>query len=85
MPEHVSIPQLIGVAVLALATVIWVVGLSRLIRRARVGAVVRRHGTVLRAVPRQRWSGPVTESVDLTPEEHAAFAGLVRRFSDSRP
>ncbi|MFK0024915.1 hypothetical protein [Streptomyces sp. NPDC090798] len=85
MPEHVSILQLTGVAVLALATAIWVVGLSRLLRRARTEAVVRHHGHLLRAMPHQRRSGPAAESVELTPEEHAAFAGLVRQFSDSRP
>ncbi|MFD3926835.1 hypothetical protein [Streptomyces sp. NPDC058614] len=85
MPDHVSILQLTGVAALALATVIWVVGLVRLLRRDRSEAVPRRHGDALRALPRQRQSGPDTESVELTPEEHAAFAGLVRQFSDSRP
>jgi hypothetical protein len=45
---------------------------------------VCRHGDTLRALPRQRQSGPVAESVELTPEERAAFAGLVRQFSDSR-
>ncbi|MEU2743754.1 hypothetical protein ABZ656_53085 [Streptomyces sp. NPDC007095] len=85
MPEHVSILQLMGVAVLALATVIWVVGLSRLLRRARTEVAVRHHGQLLRAMPHQLRSGPAAESVELTPEEHAAFAGLVRQFSDSRP
>ncbi|MCX5558415.1 hypothetical protein [Streptomyces sp. NBC_00038] len=85
MPDHVSILQLTGVAALALATVIWVVGLVRLLRRGRSEVAPRRHGDALRALPRQRRSGPDTESVELTPEEHAAFAGLVRQFSDSRP
>ncbi|MFF1448679.1 hypothetical protein ACFVYF_11075 [Streptomyces sp. NPDC058274] len=84
MPEHVSILQLIGVSVLALATVIWVVGLVRLLRRSRFEAAVWRHGDTLRAIPPQRQSGPGAESVELTPEERAAFAGLVRQFSDSR-
>jgi hypothetical protein len=84
MPEHVSILQLIGVAVLVLATVIWVVGLIRLLRRDRFEVAARRQGDTLRAIPHQRQSGPVAESVELTPEEHAAFAGLVRQFSDSR-
>ncbi|MEU8977521.1 hypothetical protein ACFVXW_13000 [Streptomyces sp. NPDC058251] len=84
MPEHVSIIQLIGVAVLALATVVWVVGLVRLLRRDRFEVSVWRHGDTLRAIPRQRRSGPVAESVELTPDERAAFAGLVRQFSDSR-
>ncbi|WP_405881802.1 hypothetical protein OG762_26260 [Streptomyces sp. NBC_01136] len=86
MPEHVSILQLTGVPVLALATAIWIVGLSRLLRRARAEAAARRHyGHVLRTIPHQRRSGPAAESVELTPEEHAAFAGLIRQFSDSRP
>lgn len=85
MPEHVSILQLTGVAALALATVIWIVGLVRLLRRDRSEVAPRRQGDALRAMPRQRRSGPDTESVELTPEEHAAFAGLVRQFSDSRP
>jgi len=85
MPEHVSILQLIGVAGLALATVIWVVRLVRLLRRDRFEAATRRRSDMLRALPHQRRSGPVAESVELTPEERAAFAGLVRQFSDSRP
>ncbi|MFF2997257.1 hypothetical protein ACFVTC_22260 [Streptomyces sp. NPDC057950] len=91
MPEHVSISQLIGVAVLALLTVVWAIGLIRLTRRARAAGLLgptrpaRSHGAVLRAMPHQRRSGPVAESVELTPEERAAFAGLVRQFSDSRP
>ncbi|MCX4575571.1 hypothetical protein [Streptomyces sp. NBC_01571] len=85
MPEHVSISQLIGVAVLALLTVVWAIGLIRLVRRARAAGVLRPRGAVLRAIPHQRRSGPVAESVELTPEERAAFAGLVRQFSDSRP
>jgi len=88
MPEQVSILQLTGVAALALATVIWVVGLVRLLRggrdRSQVAAV-RHHGDALRAMPRQRRSGPDTAPVELTPQEHAAFAGLVRQFSESRP
>ncbi|AVH58186.1 MULTISPECIES: hypothetical protein [Streptomyces] len=84
MPEHVSILPLMGVAVLALATVIWVVGLVRLLRRDRSEVAVRRDGDTLRAIPHQRRSGPAAESAQLTPEERAAFAGLVRQFGDSR-
>jgi hypothetical protein len=36
----------------------------------------------LRAMPRQ--IVPPTEAVDLTPAERAAFAGLVRQFSEDR-
>ncbi|MFD4527447.1 hypothetical protein ACFWP7_26640 [Streptomyces sp. NPDC058470] len=110
MPEQVSILQLTGAAALALATVIWVVGLVRLLRGGRGrdrsevavqrhGDALRRHGDALqphgdavhshsdalRAMPRQRRAGPDTAPVELTPQEHAAFAGLVRQFSESRP
>lgn len=91
MPEHVSILQLAGVAALALAAVISVIGLVRLLRggggggRDRCEAAVERPGRALRAIPRQRQSGPDTESVELSPQERAAFAGLVRQFSESRP
>ncbi|MER7675133.1 hypothetical protein [Streptomyces sp. NPDC096934] len=85
MPEHASISQLIGLAVLALVTVVWALGLIRLTRRARAAGLLGPRRTVLRAMPGQRRTGPVAESVELTPEERAAFAGLVRQFSDSRP
>lgn len=85
MPEHVSILQLTGVTVLALATAIWFVGVSRLLRRARAVPAVRHRGQALSAMPHQQRSGPAAESVELTPEEHAAFAVLVSQFSDSRP
>ncbi|MET7385362.1 hypothetical protein [Streptomyces sp. NPDC005385] len=85
MPEHVSILQLTGVAFLALATAVWVVGLARLLRGGPSGAVTPHPGEALRALPGQRRSGPDSESVELTPEERAAFARLVRQFSDSRP
>jgi hypothetical protein len=86
MPEHPSIPQLTGMAVLAVATVIWVLGLVRLLRRPRFEVTAAVHpGDTLRALPSQRQAGPVVESVELTPQEHDAFAGLVRRFSDGRP
>ncbi|MEU1037316.1 hypothetical protein ACFYP4_26075 [Streptomyces sp. NPDC005551] len=84
MPEHVSILQLTGASVLALATVIRVVGLVRLLRRSRPGAAVRQPGSTLGAVPCQRQSGPGTDSVELTPQERAAFACLARQFSDTR-
>jgi len=88
MPEHVSILQLTGVAAVALATVVSVVGLMNLLCRGRHApceAPDRRLGAALLTLPRQRRSGPDTESVELTPQERAAFAGLVRQFSESRP
>ncbi|BAC71399.1 hypothetical protein AQJ43_04455 [Streptomyces avermitilis] len=95
MPEHASILQLTGVTVLALAMGVWIAGLIRLLRAPRApraprgGHGVRHRGAhrrrdVLRALPRQRQAGPALESVDLTPAERDAFAGLVRQFSDGR-
>ncbi|MEV7884398.1 hypothetical protein ACWD3I_04810 [Streptomyces sp. NPDC002817] len=83
MPEHVSIYQLTGMAVLALATVVWAIGLTRVLRRSRE-AVLWRTSAVLPALPYQRQAGPELESVQLTPAEHDAFAGLVRQLSDGR-
>ncbi|MGQ4383025.1 hypothetical protein [Streptomyces sp. SAS_270] len=85
MPEHASILQLTGVAVLALATAVWVVGLIRLLRRNRFEAAAVRPGDALWALPSQRQTGPGVECVELTPAERDAFAGLVRQFSDGRP
>ncbi|MFC8967527.1 hypothetical protein [Streptomyces sp. NPDC057094] len=85
MPEHVSILQLTGVAFLALATVVWVVGLARLLRGGPSVTMAPHPGEALRALPGQRGHGPDTDAVELTPEERVAFARLVRQFSDSRP
>lgn len=84
MPQHVSILQLTGVAVLALATVVWVIGLSRILRRSRFEATRWHSGHPLHALPNQREAGPHLESVELTPAERDAFAGLVRQLSDGR-
>jgi hypothetical protein len=75
---------LTGVAVLALATVVWVIGLSRILRRHRFEATVWHSGHPLHALPNQREAGPRLESVELTPAERDAFAGLVRQLSDGR-
>jgi len=72
--EHVSILQSLGVAVLAFAAVVWVLGLVGLVRRGRT----------LHALPHQRRAPPHRESVELTPAERDAFAGLVRQLSDGR-
>jgi hypothetical protein len=83
MPEHVSILQWAGVAVLALAAVAWAVRLTRILRRGRSEAPAQDLGpAVLPALPRQRQTGPDLESVELTPAEKAAFAGLVRQLAD---
>ncbi|WP_338897748.1 hypothetical protein WBG99_20900 [Streptomyces sp. TG1A-60] len=90
MPEHVPILQLVGVAALALAAVIWVAVLVRVLRRdreahrGRLAELARRRGQRLRALPQQRRKGPHVEHVELTPAEQDAFAFLARRFSDDR-
>ncbi|MGW2822182.1 hypothetical protein ACWC24_14400 [Streptomyces sp. NPDC001443] len=98
MSEHLSIPQLAGVAVLALAAaVVWVMCLTRVLGRGRDGSrggvsgwrsgpaglaalPVLPASSVLSGLPAQRQTGPQLESVELTPAEEDAFAGLVKRF-----
>jgi hypothetical protein len=82
MPEHVSILKLLGATVLALAAVLWVVGLIGVLRRSRPEAAPRRTDPTLSALPQQRQEGPHRESVKLTPAEQDAFAGLVRQLND---
>ncbi|WP_381566498.1 hypothetical protein [Streptomyces eurythermus] len=85
MPEHAPTLQLIGVTVLAAAAVVWAGVLLRLLRRAGLvaGAPGARRRTVpLPAVPRQTRVGPARESVELTPAEQDAFAGLVRHLAN---
>ncbi|MFI6401521.1 hypothetical protein [Streptomyces sp. NPDC050548] len=84
MPAHVSILQLTGVAVLALATVAWVLGLTRILRRAFAEPTVWHAAHPLHGLPGQRDTAPHLESVELTPAERDAFAGLVRQLSDGR-
>lgn len=84
MFQNVSILQQAGVAVLAAATVVWAVGLVRVMRRDQVETDVdawRRSQASLRALPAQT-GPPRAETVELTPDERAAFAGLVRQFGD---
>lgn len=83
MFQNVSIIQQAGVAVLAVATVAWAVGLVRVLRRDQVDVDVWRRSQALRALPVQT-GPPRAESVDLTADERAAFAGLVRQFGDGR-
>ncbi|KUL32472.1 hypothetical protein [Streptomyces regalis] len=84
MPEHVSFLQLLGPVVLALAAVLWVMGLARVLRRARLESSPRRTGPALSALPHQRQTAPELEAVELTPAERDAFAGLVRQLGDGR-
>ncbi|MFE0103282.1 hypothetical protein [Streptomyces sp. NPDC059009] len=83
MFQGVSIVQQIGVAVLAVATVVWAVGLVRVLRKDRFDVEVWRQTQALEGLPAQ--SGPPhIETVELTPTERVAFAGLVRQFSEGR-
>ncbi|MEU3979477.1 hypothetical protein AB0F77_05100 [Streptomyces sp. NPDC026672] len=83
MPQNVSILQLTGAAVLAAATVVWVAGLTRILRHTRRAAAELGHGRprpMLRAVPGQSGAAPARESVALSPAEQDAFAVLVRQL-----
>ncbi|MFH8562780.1 hypothetical protein [Streptomyces sp. NPDC017988] len=79
MLQDVSIVQQIGVAALAVATVAWAVGLVRVMRRERPDVEAWRKAQGLRALPGQQ-RPPRAEAVELTADERAAFAGLVRQF-----
>ncbi|MFI2204383.1 hypothetical protein ACH47Z_27080 [Streptomyces sp. NPDC020192] len=81
MPEYAPTLQLIGVAVLAAAAVVWTVVLLRLLGRTGLQAPARRIPPPLPALPRQTRVGPPLESVELTPAEQDAFAGLVRQLA----
>ncbi|WP_225838175.1 hypothetical protein [Streptomyces sp. NK08204] len=80
MSEHAATLQLIGVTVLAVTAVAWAVILTSLLRRTGGVLSGRRPAAPLPALPRQSRVGPPLESVELTPAERAAFAGLVRRL-----
>ncbi|QOV37765.1 hypothetical protein IM697_04920 [Streptomyces ferrugineus] len=84
MPENVSMLQLLGPVVLALAAALWVTGLIRLLRRPRPVHPRRATDQKLSGLPPQRQTAPDRESVELTPAERDAFAGLVRRLDDGR-
>ncbi|MER5255107.1 MULTISPECIES: hypothetical protein [unclassified Streptomyces] len=79
MLQNVSFLQQAGVAVLAVATAVWAVGLVRVLRRDQADVDVWRQSQALRALPAQT-GPPRAETVELTPDERAAFAGLVRQF-----
>ncbi|WP_306323032.1 MULTISPECIES: hypothetical protein [unclassified Streptomyces] len=84
MPEHVSILQQLGLALVALAAVAWVIGLARLVRTVAFDPPGRRGGPLpplpMGVLPTQS-RAPAVESVPLTADEQDAFAGLVREFS----
>lgn len=80
MPEHVSILQQLGLALVALAAVAWVIGLARLVRTVAFEPPPRAQQLPMGALPAQS-RAPALESVPLTADEQDAFAGLVREFS----
>ncbi|MFF1722755.1 hypothetical protein [Streptomyces sviceus] len=84
MPEHVSVYQLLGVTLLVLVAFAWTAGLAYLLRHGRHEAVAWRVDHGLPAFPRQRRAAPGHESVQLTPAEEDAFAGLVRQLGGRR-
>jgi hypothetical protein len=83
MPEHVSTLQLAGVVFLAVASLAWLIGLTRLVRqlcRPGVESAAGYRAGALMGLPHPRQAGPPREAVELTPAEQDAFAGLVRRL-----
>lgn len=92
MLQNVSFLQQAGVAVLAATTVVWAVGLVRVMRRDQADKGVWRQSRshpqsrpqALSALPAQA-GPPGAETAELTADERAAFAGLVRQFGHGRP
>ena len=97
MPEHVDILRLAAVPVLAAVTAVWLVCLQHMLRRRRMMAAVRQQFRAAYRRQQPAFPGPGEpqpesasgagarpETVELTPEERAAFAGLVRQFGDGR-
>ncbi|MEU6552810.1 hypothetical protein ABZ915_21365 [Streptomyces sp. NPDC046915] len=86
MPAHVSILQPVAVILLALVTAAWVTVVTGILRRRRFQAAARRAHRPpsappdLPGLPDQRQAGPELETVELTPAEKDAFAGLIRRL-----
>ncbi|MFH8990873.1 hypothetical protein [Streptomyces sp. NPDC017940] len=82
MFQGASIVQQTGVALLAAVTAIWAVTFLH-VQRRRAAEVPAPGGPSLRSLPVQ--SGPPrAESVELTADERAAFARLVRQFGGGR-
>lgn len=77
--QNITIIQQIGLSVLAAASVAWVVGLVRILRRERADRAEWHALRTLRAVGRQA-GPPAREKVALTEAERAAFAGLIRQL-----
>ncbi|QJT02290.1 hypothetical protein G9272_19785 [Streptomyces asoensis] len=87
MPVHLTFPQLAALTVLAVASIAWLIFVTRILRRSRSGSEARTvlpAPPVLPALPSQQQSGPGREVVELTPAERDAFAGLVRQLGGGR-
>lgn len=83
MPVHLTPPQPAALAVLTVASLAWLIVVTRVLRRGRSRGRTRAvlpAPPVLPALPRQRRSGPRLEAVELTPAEKDAFAGLIRQL-----
>ncbi|MFG2882361.1 hypothetical protein ACGFYV_08565 [Streptomyces sp. NPDC048297] len=80
MADDVSTFQMIGMAVLAVAAIVWTCVLLNLLRRLRVETAGWRPASPFRVLPAQAHAGPSLESVELTPAEQDAFARLVRQL-----
>ncbi|MEU3372362.1 hypothetical protein ACFYM2_29400 [Streptomyces sp. NPDC006711] len=83
MAQNLTIIQQIGLSVLAAASVAWVVGLVRVLRRERTDRARWRAVRPLGAVGPQA-GPPAREAVALTEAERDAFAGLVRQLDPRR-
>ncbi|MFF4752536.1 hypothetical protein ACWD5R_36580 [Streptomyces sp. NPDC002514] len=80
MPDYLSVLAALGASLLVLVAVAWAVVLVLLLRGSRSGSTAGRTGRTLSGLPRQRQAAPHVESVELTPAEQDAFAGLVRQL-----
>ncbi|ARX84138.1 MULTISPECIES: hypothetical protein [Streptomyces] len=82
MFQGASIVQQTGVVLLAALTAIWAVTFLH-VQRRRAAEPATGNSPSLGSLPVQ--SGPPrAESVELTPDERAAFAGLIRQFGRGR-
>ncbi|KIF04648.1 hypothetical protein PL81_17525 [Streptomyces sp. RSD-27] len=71
--------QEIGLAVLSVAALVWVLGLGHMLWDGRFHQPEPKAYEGLPVIPSQRTAaGHPMESVELTPAEQEAFAGLVR-------
>jgi hypothetical protein len=83
MPEHVSLLMWLGVALPAALTFAAIIGMARIRRSLRLETARQHSARHLTALPPQSGAAPSRELVELTPAEQDAFAGLMRRLSDS--